>query len=122
MAPVAKADTTVTILRDQMMVEWFKIDKTVSYVALVVGLFIIVIAYFAGGRENKAKLIFSILSATLIGILSMPLFIKFGRWLGIFGHQWGEIFLLTVFIIFVTALASHAYEIVTVSAREARPD
>jgi hypothetical protein len=122
MAPVAKADTTIAMVRDQMMVEWFKVDKTVSYVALVVGLFIIIIAYFAGGKENKAKLIFSIISATLIGILSMPLFIKFGRWLGIFGHQWGEIFLLSLFIVYVTALSCHAYEIVTVSAKEARPD
>jgi hypothetical protein len=110
------------VVKEQMLIEWFKVDKTVSYIALVIGLFILIIAYFAGGRENKNKMLFSIASAAIIGILSLPLFIKFGLWIGILGHQWGTILLMTVFIIFIAALASHAYEIVTVSAKEARPN
>ena len=109
-------------VKEQMLVEWFKVDKTVSYIALVIGLFIILIAYFSGGKENRNKLLFAIISAAVIGILSLPLFIKFGIWIGLLGHQWGVIVIMIVFIAFIAALASHAYEIVTVTAKEARPN
>ncbi|HPN33209.1 MAG TPA: hypothetical protein PK843_01735 [bacterium] len=117
------ADSTSTLVeREQMIIEWFKVDKTVAYVALVVGLFIIIIAYFSGGRENRPKLIFSILSSVVIGVLTLPLFIKFGIWVGLFGYQWGEIVLMTIYILYIAALSCNAYEIVTVSAKEARPN
>jgi len=114
--------TEALLVKEQIVIEWFKVDKTVAYIALVVGLFIIIIAHFSGGRENRNKLLFSILSAVIIGVLSFPLFVKFGLWIGLFGHQWGEIFLLSAFMVYIAALASHAYEIVTVSAKEARPN
>ncbi len=121
MQPVQADTLKVPIIKEQMVIEWFKVDKTVAYVALVLGLFIIIIAYFSGGKENRSKLFFSILTAVIVGVLSFPLFVKFGIWTGLFGHQWGEILLLILFFAFISALASHAYEIVTVSAKEARP-
>ncbi len=122
MLPGQADSTRAVVEREQMIIEWFKVDKTVAYVALVVGLFIIIIAYFSGGRENRHKLIFSILSSAVIGILTMPLFIKFGIWIGLFGYQWGEILLMTIYIFYIAALSCNAYEIVTVSAKEARPN
>jgi len=122
MLPGHADSTRALVEREQMVIEWFKVDRTVAYVALVVGLFIILIAYFSGGRENRAKLIFSILSSVVIGILTMPLFIKFGIWVGLFGYQWGEIVLMTIYILYIAALSCNAYEIVTVSAKEARPN
>jgi hypothetical protein len=121
MQPVQADTLKVPIIKEQMLIEWFKVDRTVAYVALVLGIFIIIIAYFSGGKENKSKLLFAIISAVVIGILSFPLFIKFGMWSGLFGHQWGEIILLVFFFTYISALACHAYEIVTVSAKEARP-
>lgn len=122
MLPGQADSTRALVEREQMIIEWFKVDKTVAYVALVVGLFIIIIAYFSGGRENRHKLIFSILSSVVIGILTMPLFIKFGIWVGLFGYQWGEIVLMTIYVLYIAALSCNAYEIVTVSAKEARPN
>jgi predicted PurR-regulated permease PerM len=101
---------------------WFEIHPTVSIVAFALGLMILVIAYFAGGKENFAKLWASILIALVISVLSMPLFIKFGRFFGLLKSKIGEIFVLLLLMIFISALAGHIYEIITVSAREARPD
>ncbi len=101
---------------------WFEIHPTVSIVAFALGVMIFIIAYFAGGRENFTKLWSSIIISLLISVLSMPIFIKFGHFFGLLKTKLGEIFVLFLFMIFVSALAGHLYEIVTVSAREARPD
>lgn len=101
---------------------WFTIHPTISIVALALAMLIFVIAYFAGGRENRAKLLVSILLSLLIGVLSMPLFIKFGRALGLLTSTGGVVFVLVLLMTFIAALSAHIYEIITVSAREARPD
>jgi len=122
MGPLQSDTTTVLLAKEQIVIEWFKVDKTVAYVALVVGLFIIIIAHFSGGKENRNKLLFSAACASVIGLLTFPLFVKFGHWIGLLGHKWGEIVLMTLFIIYIAALSCNAYEIVTVSAKEARPN
>jgi hypothetical protein len=101
---------------------WFDINPTISVVALSLGLLIFVIAYFAGGRENRAKLWMSIALSIVISILAMPLFIKLGKALGLLDSKPGEIFILFLLMIFIAGLSSHIYEIITVSAKEARPD
>ncbi|MBN1541085.1 hypothetical protein JW992_02995 [candidate division KSB1 bacterium] len=100
---------------------WPEVHPTVSIIALVLGFLLLLIAYFAGARDNRNKIIFSVISSVLIGILSLPIFIKFGHFLGILTHPYGQVAVLVVVIIFVAMVSSHAYEIVTVSAREARP-
>ncbi len=101
---------------------WFQINETISIVALTVGILIFIIAYFAGGKENLSKLIASTVLSILIAVLAMPLFIKFGRFLGIMNTRGGEIFILLLLLFFISGLSAHIYEIITVSAREARPD
>ncbi len=116
------ADSTAsTIQNGGDLLWWPEIHPTVSIVALVLGFLLLVIAYFAGARDNRNKIVFSVISSVLIGILSLPLFIKFGHLLGILANPYGQVAVIVLVIVFVAMVASHAYEIVTVSAREARP-
>ncbi|HNY91652.1 MAG TPA: hypothetical protein PKY55_04460 [bacterium] len=108
--------------RSSDLLVWFEVHPTVSIVAFALACLIVVIAYFAGGRENFRKLWMSILCALIISALAMPIFIKFGRAFGLLKTAGGEIFVLLLVMIFISALAAHIYEIITVSAREARPD
>jgi uncharacterized membrane protein len=100
---------------------WPEFNTTVTTIAMALGLLLLIIAYFAGARDNQNKIIFSIFTASLIGFLSMPLFIKLGEILGVIQNRWGRVGILTLAIIFVATVSSHVYEIITVSAREARP-
>ncbi len=100
---------------------WFKINETASVVALTMGLIIFIISYFAGGRENRNKLIISTILSVVITTFAVPLFLKFGNWTGLVKSQEGMIFLVLLIFIFLGGLACHIYEIVTVSAKEAHP-
>ena len=116
------ADSTAQVSQAaQELLWWPEIHSTVSIIALVLGFLILIIAYFAGARDNRSKIVFSVVSAFLIGVLSMPMFIKMARFLGILSEPWGQVTILVLVMFFVALIASHAYEIVTVSAREARP-
>jgi len=108
--------------RSSDLLVWFEIHPTVSIVAFALACMIVIIAYFAGGRENFRKLWMSILCALIISALAMPIFIKFGRAFGLLKTAGGEIFVLLLVMFFISAVAAHIYEIITVSAREARPD
>ena len=109
-------------VRDGDFLIWFDINPTVSLIALTLGVMIFIMAYFAGGKENRSKLWMSTVLSIVISILAMPLFIRFGRALGILRDKYGEIFILLLLMFFISGLAAHIYEIITVSAREARPD
>ncbi|MBN2357232.1 hypothetical protein JXO59_14040 [candidate division KSB1 bacterium] len=100
---------------------WFTINETISIVALTMGVLIFIIAYFAGGRDNRNKLIISTILSVIITSFALPLFLKLGRWLGLLESREGTIFILVLILLFLAALSCHIYEIVTVSAREARP-
>jgi hypothetical protein len=100
---------------------WFPIHRTVSLIALVLACVIFVMSYFAGGRENKNRIFFSSVLAALIGIMVMPFLIKAGIWLGILNNEWGAGILISVDFIIIAAVAVNVYEIITVTAREARP-
>jgi hypothetical protein len=100
---------------------WFPVHRTVTLIAVVLACVIFVICYFAGGRENKNRIFFSYIFAALIGIMVMPLLIKAGLWLGILNSEWGAAILTSVDFIVVAAVAVNVYEIITVTAREARP-
>jgi hypothetical protein len=101
---------------------WPEISDTITLVALILGFLVIIISYFAGARENSNKIFFSIILATAITLLSMPLLIYAMSWvLDSSQSLWGTIFVIVVAVIFAATVAVHAYEIVVVSAREARP-
>jgi hypothetical protein len=100
---------------------WITIHQTVSLVALVLACVIFVMGYFAGGKENKNRILFSFLFASVTGILVMPLFLKAGEWLGLTENGWGVAIVIICDFIFIAAVAVNMYEIITVTAREARP-
>ncbi len=101
--------------------QWIPINRTLSLIAITLGLAILVISYFAGGKENSVKSLFSVCFSVLIGFFSFPLFITAANWLGIMNWQYGMIAVILVVLIFVAIITANIYEIVTVTAREARP-
>lgn len=103
------------------LLQWFSFSDTVSWVALSLGFLIFILAYYAGGRENRNRLILASLLAMLITALAFPLFLRLGRWLGILHTREGAIFILLLLLLFLSLLSCHIYEIVTVTAREAHP-
>ena len=119
---ISQIDSTMTTAEYTTSgLQWIHINSTISLIALTLGISIFVISYFAGGRENKSRLLFSVFFALLIGFFSMPLIIKAGQWLGIMKSEMGTVFVITVVMFFVASIAANLYEIVTVTAREARP-
>ncbi len=118
---IAQIDSSITAESAAAGLQWIPMNNTISLIALTLGIAIFVISYFAGGRENKSRLVFSVLFALLIGFFSMPLVIKAAFWLGIMQSDFGRVFVITVVMLFVASIAANLYEIVTVTAREARP-
>ncbi|MBN1479613.1 hypothetical protein JXA70_05025 [candidate division KSB1 bacterium] len=98
-----------------------KFPATICLIALMAGLLIIFVGYkYSAGLYNKKELTFSIFISSLIGTLTAPLLLKLAIWLGVHDSHiiLGIIFIIE--IIFVAAVSSHAYEMVTVTAREAQ--
>ncbi|MBN2410321.1 hypothetical protein JXQ31_01440 [candidate division KSB1 bacterium] len=118
---ISQIDSTITAESAVTGLQWIHMNNTISLIALTLGISIFVISYFAGGKENKSRLVFSVLFALLIGFFSMPLVIKAAHWLGIMESNFGIVFVVTVVMLFVACIAANLYEIVTVTAREARP-
>ena len=118
---ITEVDSTQVVEPIVNSLQWIPINKTLSLIAITLGLAIFVISYFAGGKDNNTKSLFSICFAVLIGLFSFPLFVKAAEWLGIIKTQYGMISVIVIVMIFVAAVATNIYEIVTVTAREARP-
>jgi len=118
---ITQLDSTITTEFTNTGLQWIQMNNTIPLIALTLGISIFVISYFAGGRENKTRLLFSVIFALLIGFFSMPLIIKAGHWLGLMNSKFGSIVVITFIMFFVASIAANIYEIVNVSAREARP-
>ncbi|RPH93211.1 MAG: hypothetical protein EHM72_16555, partial [Calditrichaeota bacterium] len=115
------ADSTTPTGGDRLIEMVVNFPTTLCLIALVVGLLIIFIGYrFSGGYYNRKELTFSITISTIIGIFTVPLLFK------AFGSQHLKHnmlalgFIFIVEIIFVAAVSAHAYEMVTVTAKEAQ--
>jgi hypothetical protein len=94
---------------------WPEIGDTVSIVAVVLAVAIFVFGVFSGARANKVRMIFAICLSTVIGWFAMPLAIKAASTLHMLGTKTGVVILITVMMVFVSALAAIIYEIVTVT-------
>ena len=99
----------------------YPLDDIVLIVALALGFMIILIGYFfAGGKYNQTKLIFSIIISSGVGILVLPGMYKIASILNLTGEIVNTAIII-IDLIFVAVVSCHAYEIVTVTAREAHP-
>lgn len=115
----AAADTTQQHIPGELW--WPQIHETVSIIAFVLGFLIMLIANFAGARTNRAKLMFAFLFTSILGVLSMQIILKLAEQFGMMRYTWGSVAIITIVIIYITAVAIHLYEIVIVSSREAIP-
>ena len=94
---------------------WPVISNTASIVALVLALAIFVFGVFSGARANKVRMVFAVGLSTLIGWFTMPLAVKAASALHMLDTKTGVVILITAMMVFVTALATSIYEIVTVT-------
>ncbi len=100
----------------------YPLDDYILVVAAAVGILIVIIGYFfAGGKYNQTKLIFSIVVSAGVGILIFPGLFKLAAMAGLGGPIVNTAIVLFD-LIFVGIVSCHAYEIVTVTAQEAHPD
>ena len=120
MAPIP-ADSLQTAIDSAPCIWWPNINETASIVAVGIGVVILIMAQFAGARDNKTQIFLGMTIATLMGIFTMPLLIKLGNFLGIMRSKWGGVILLVIMMIYVAAIAVNVYELTTVTAKEARP-
>ena len=94
---------------------WPEISNTMSIVALVLALAVFVFGLFSGVRANKARIIFAVCLSTLIGWLTMPLAVKAASALHLMNTKTGVVILVTVMMVFVAAVATSLYDIITVT-------
>ncbi len=94
---------------------WPEMSNTVSIVALVVALMIFVFGAFSGARANKIRIVFAVILATAIGWFAMPLAVKAATALHILNTDSGLMILITAMMLFVAAVATSIYEIITVT-------
>lgn len=94
---------------------WPNFGDTASVVALVLALAIFVFGAFSGARGNKVRIIFAVCLSTVIGWFTMPLAVKAALALHILDTKTGVVILITAMMVFVTAVATSIYEIITVT-------
>jgi hypothetical protein len=94
---------------------WPVISDTASIVALVLAVVIFVFGIFSGARANKLRMFFAVCLSTAIGWFTMPLAIKAALALHMLNTKTGVMILFTAMMLFVTALATSIYEIITVT-------
>lgn len=100
----------------------YRMDGYVLLVAAAVGIVIILIGYFfSGGKNNKGAILFSFIVSTLVGILTLPGFLLLADKMGLNGPFVNTILIVCDFM-FIALISCHAYEMTTVTAREAHPD
>jgi hypothetical protein len=94
---------------------WPELNNTASIVALVLALAIFVFGAFSGAWGNKIRLIVAVLFSTAIGWFAMPLAVKAARAVHVLDSRTGVVILVTVMMLFVAAVATCIYEIITVT-------
>lgn len=113
-------DTTINPFGEKL-IHSYQMGDYVLLVALAIGLIIILIGYFfAGGKKNRTVLVFSIIVSSLVGILVLPGMFKIAASLGL-DSPYIHTGLIILDLIFVSIVSCHAYELVTVTAKEAHP-
>ncbi len=120
--PVDTTSTDSVLVTGIARIKLYNPDDKITLIAIALGFAIILIGYFfAGGKKNKAAVVFSISVSTVIGILTLPLIFKLGNSLNLMNSPVAVTVLIMVDFVFIATVSALAYEIVTVTAREARP-
>lgn len=97
---------------------WLHLNNhLIYYIAVAIGFFIIFISYFfGGGKKNRIKIFFCILTGTAVGALTLPLLLQ------ISGNQPDPIligFFIFLDLIFTATVTCHLYELLVIGTHEA---
>jgi glucose-6-phosphate-specific signal transduction histidine kinase len=94
---------------------WPVISNTASIVALVLAVVIFIFGLFSGARANKIRMFFAICLSAAIGWFTMPLAVKAALALHMLNTKTGVMILITIMMVFIAALATSIYEVITVT-------
>ncbi len=120
--PVDSTRTDSVLATGIARIKLYSLDDKIMLIAIAIGIAIILIGYFfAGGKKNKSAVVFSISVSTVVGILTLPLIFKLGESLDLMNRPGAVTGLIILDFVFIATVSALAYEIVTVTAREARP-
>ena len=118
MNATASADSLSQVSSALYHFKWLALSNSLYYyIALAIGCFIILIAYFfGGGKRHRLKIFLSITTGVLAGVLTLPLLLKMA------GPNSSPIlvgFFIFLDFIFVAAVTCHMYELVIIGTDEA---
>lgn len=94
---------------------WPDLGNTVSIVALVLALAVFVFGIFSGVRVNKVRVSFAVTLAAVLGWLIMPFALYAAAAVHLMDWKYGTMVVMSLMMLFVAMLATHIYEIITVS-------
>ena len=101
---------------------WPEINPTIAWVALIIGLLLLIVGYFAGGRLNVSKIIICVIFTSVLGFLGRsvlnPVMIFMVASLNL---DVRTAFVLTssIWMFFISAVSILLYETLIVTAKEA---
>lgn len=98
-----------------LVLYWPDLGNTVSIAALVLAVAVFVFGLFSGARANKIRVLFSVILASVLGWLIMPLALQAAATVRLSSTGTGLMIMITVMLVFVAVLATSIYEIITVS-------
>lgn len=94
---------------------WPEFGSTAPIVAVALALAVFVLGAFSGARANRFRIVFAVSLATAIGWFAMPLAVKLAAALGATESETGVMVVVTLAMVFVAAVATSVYEIITVT-------
>jgi len=104
---------------------WPDFNPTVVWVAFIIGILIYLFGYLAGGKLSFGKIIVCVTVASIIGFFSRAVMNPFfGFLVNSFGFSARCAYILTstIWMIYVLGVGIMLYEMLIVTAEEARPD
>lgn len=124
MDPGALQPLTPGIPDDVYNYLWPEINPTIAWVALLIGVLLMVVGYFAGGRMNGSKILICIILTTIIGFLGRstlnPVLVFLVLSLKL-DPRTAQVLTSTIWMFFVAGVGIMLYETLIVTAKEAYP-
>lgn len=104
---------------------WPEINTTVTWIAFIVGILIYFIGYFSGGKENRPKIIITMIVSGIVGFLGRGIMNPVVIFMVIslnFSPRYANVLTSFVWLMVTVGTAIYLYETLVVTAKEAHPD
>lgn len=122
MDPGALQPVPQNIPEDVYSFLWPEINPTIAWVALLIGLLLIIVGYLAGGRLNTTKIFICIIFTSIIGFLGRSILNPVLVFLVLslkLDPRTAFVMTSTIWMFFISAVGVMLYETLVVTANEA---